>query len=178
MKVFVVEYDPAWIVMFHEEAARLAAVLGDAVLRIEHVGSTAVPGLQAKPLIDLLPVVTDINRVDDLTPALEEMGYVARGDYGIAGRRLFTKPSLETPTHNVHCYQVGNPEIADRVDFRDYLRAHPEHAADYGALKERLADEFPTDVTSYVKGKNDFVSKTLQLAAAWRARATRESARG
>lgn len=162
----LVPYDPAWPAQFEAEAARIAPAFGKTLVSIEHIGSTAVAGIKAKPLIDLLVVVGDIREVDRRTARLVAMGYNARGDLGIAGRRLFTRWDFYTPTHNVHCYQQGDAEIADRMDFCAYLRAHPHHAAEYSALKERLAAQHPRDISSYVRGKTAFVMATLRLARA------------
>lgn len=161
----VVPYDPTWAAMFDEEVQRVSPTFGDTLLLIEHIGSTAVPGLASKPPIDLLAVVRDIRTVDALTTDIAAQGYEPRGDLGIAGRRLFTKWNFFTPTHNLHCYQQGDPEIADRVNFSAYLRMHPQRAAEYGALKEELAQQFPRDISAYVRGKTSFVHETLRLAA-------------
>ncbi len=154
--------------MFEVEAARLAPAFGATLLEIRHIGSTAIPGIKAKPVIDLLAIVRDIREVDRSTSRIVSLGYEARGDLGIAGRRLFTKWAFYTPTHNAHCYQEGDPEIRDRLDFADYLRAHPLRAAEYSRLKEALAEKFPRDISSYVRGKTSFVEETLKLAEAWR----------
>jgi GrpB-like predicted nucleotidyltransferase (UPF0157 family) len=165
-KITLVPHDPAWALMFQQEAARIAPVFGATLCRIEHIGSTAIPGIKAKPLIDLLVIVRDIRAVDRLTSRMVALGYDARGDLGITGRRLFTKRDFYTPTHNVHCYQEGDPEIEYRLKFADYLRAHPQRAAEYSLLKERLAQQFPKDISSYVRGKTRFVKETLRLATA------------
>jgi GrpB-like predicted nucleotidyltransferase (UPF0157 family) len=166
-RIVLVPHDPAWAVMFCDEATRIAPAFGRTLCRIEHIGSTAIPGIKAKPLIDLLAIVRDIREVDRLTARFVALGYDARGDLGITGRRLFTKRDFYTPTHNVHCYQEGDPEIGYRLKFADYLRAHPPRAAEYSLLKESLAQKFPKDITSYVRGKTSFVKETLRLADAW-----------
>lgn len=165
-RIVLVPFDPGWAGMFEAEAARLAPVFGAALVQIRHIGSTAIPGIKAKPLIDLLVIVRDIREVDRLTARVVALGYEARGDLGIAGRRLFTKWDFYTPTHNVHCYQEGDPEIDDRLSFGAYLLAHPQRAAEYSRLKESLAQKFPRDISGYVRGKTKFVRETLRLAAA------------
>jgi GrpB-like predicted nucleotidyltransferase (UPF0157 family) len=150
--------------MFAAEAAGIAPTFGNTLISIEHIGSTAVPGIKAKPLIDLLVVVRSIREVDTLTSRITAQGYEARGDLGIEGRRLFTRWNFFTPTHNMHCYQQGNPEIADRLNFCTYLREHPERAAEYSTLKEHLAQKYPRDISAYVRGKTDFVTATLRMA--------------
>ncbi len=165
--VSVVEYDPDWPAEFEREAARLAQIFGDEVIAIHHIGSTAVPGLAAKPIIDLMPLVRDIERVDRYNPGMAAVGYEARGEYGIAGRRYFSKGGDER-THHVHIYEPGNPEVRRHLDFRDYLRAHPDVARQYAELKMLLACQFPHDPTAYTQGKDAFVEKTDRLAAEWR----------
>ncbi len=142
MAVRLVPHDPAWAGMFRRPAALWADVLGDAGVRIEHIGSTSVPGLLAKPVIDILIAVTDLDAVDLCIPALEARGYEAKGEYGLAGRRYFRKSDVRgVRTHHVHVYADTDPAIARHLAFRDYLRAHPDKAAEYGALKQALAGQ-------------------------------------
>ncbi|MCA9874428.1 MAG: GrpB family protein [Anaerolineales bacterium] len=161
-------YDPAWAKEFAAEAERLTAVFGPQLAALHHIGSTAVPGLPAKPILDIMPVVHDITAVDALNPQMAGLGYIAKGENGVAGRRYFRKGSDAHHTHHVHVYQAGNPEIARHLDFRDYLRAHPEEAAAYGRLKTALAAQFRTDPPAYTSAKTAFVEAVLQKAAVWR----------
>jgi GrpB-like predicted nucleotidyltransferase (UPF0157 family) len=127
-EVRVVPYGPRWTDEFEREAQRLRAVFGEDLVEVHHVGSTAVPGLAAKPIIDILPVVRDINLVDALNGALAGLGYTARGEFGLPGRRYFTRDENGVRTHNVHVYGSGDPEIERHLAFRDYMAAHPEEA--------------------------------------------------
>src|SRR6185295_17292447 len=111
------DYSPEWAFEFDREAERLALLLGAELVRVHHIGSTAVPGLPAKPIIDLLPVVRDIERIDNYTLKFEEAGYKKWGEYGIPGRRYFTKDRDEYRTHNVHIFQQSNPEIERHLAF-------------------------------------------------------------
>jgi GrpB-like predicted nucleotidyltransferase (UPF0157 family) len=167
MKVRVVEYNPNWPDMFAEEAANLARVLGKHVVAIHHIGSTSVVGLKAKPIIDILPIVTDITIVDKLKPKIEALGYEGLGENGLPGRRYFRKGG-DSRTHQVHIYGVENKtEIERHLAFRDYLRAHPKIAHEYGELKSRLALLYAEDIESYMNGKDAFVKSVERLALAW-----------
>ena len=169
-KVIVAEPNPAWPAQFREEAERLSAVFGRQALYLHHIGSTSVPGLAAKPLIDILPVVRVLSAVDALNPALEELGYEAMGEYGLPGRRYFRREEPPSPCH-VHVYETGSREILRHLALRDYLRARPETAAEYGRLKAELAARFPADIDAYLDGKDAFLKQAEQVALAWWMRA-------
>ncbi|WP_088007397.1 GrpB family protein [Indiicoccus explosivorum] len=156
-KVEVLPFDPVWIHRFESEAAVLRRLLGENCIAIHHIGSTAVPDLAAKPIIDLLPVVRDLEEVDRLIGAFESIGYKAKGENGLPGRRYFQKGG-DDRTHHVHIYEAGSPEIRRHLVFRDYLRTHPDEAEAYGRLKTDLASKFPYDIGSYISGKEKFVA--------------------
>lgn len=162
-KVIVLPYDPAWKDQFEEGALQIKAVLGDQCTDIHHIGSTAVLGLAAKPVIDILPVVKDIKAIDFFNDKLAELGYIAKGENGLPGRRYFQKGGDER-THHVHVYQEGNVEIRRHLAFRNYLRDHPQVAGNYGALKKGLAFEYPWDIENYIEGKSEFVSEIEKKA--------------
>ena len=105
------DYSADWPLQFTREAERLKALLGDELIVVHHVGSTSVPGLAAKPIIDLLPLVRAITFIDQRTPSLEEAGYKAWGEYGLPGRRYFTRDWGVYRTHNIHIYHVDNPGV-------------------------------------------------------------------
>jgi GrpB-like predicted nucleotidyltransferase (UPF0157 family) len=167
-KVEVVPHDPRWARLFEEEAQRIAAILGDEVVAIYHAGSTAIPGIRAKPVIDLCVEVRDIERVDSFNDLFVEAGYIPRGEFDIPGRRFFIKETEEERTHHVHAYQSGHPEIKRHLDFRDYLIEHPDLARAYSELKAELARQFPTDIHAYTQGKSAFIRDMIARAAAWR----------
>ncbi len=154
----VVMYNPQWPEMFASEAELIKQALGNNCITIHHIGSTSVPGLCAKPIIDMLPVVRDIQEVDKVTKAMESLGYKAKGEYGIAFRRYFQKKENDIRTHNVHVYQEGDPEISRYLKFRDWMRSHADDAENYAKLKEELAKKFPQDIRHYSKGKEAFVA--------------------
>jgi adenylate kinase len=167
-KVKVVPYNPDWPKAFITEAAAIKAVLGDLVVGIYHMGSTSIPGATAKPIIDIMPVVTDINFVDDLNGCLAGIGYVAMCEYGIPDRRFFTKNSSAERTHHLHIYQTGHPEIARHLSFRDYMRSHPAELIAYGGLKTELARQHPDDIEAYTNDKSTFIKEIDRKAAVWR----------
>lgn len=166
-KVEVVPYHPDWPTQFEAEAALLRQIFGDEMLSIHHFGSTSIPGISAKPIIDILLIVRNIEQVDMLNPQLAAMGYRGVGEYGIPGRRFFYKGSDELRTHHLHIYQNGSPHILRHLAFRDYMRTHPIPARAYARLKEQLATEFPENMEAYIAGKNAFVKEQEQLAVAW-----------
>jgi GrpB-like predicted nucleotidyltransferase (UPF0157 family) len=137
-RIEVVEYDPSWPKLFELEAERIKQALGCNCIEIHHIGSTSIPGLSAKPVIDMLPVVRDIQEVDKATKVMESLGYEAKGEYGIAFRRYFQK-GKNIRTHHVHVYQENDPEISRYLKFRDWMRSHPEDAKTYARLKQELA---------------------------------------
>jgi GrpB-like predicted nucleotidyltransferase (UPF0157 family) len=164
--VEVCNYNPDWPKQFQLEAERLKNLFGDELLAVHHIGSTAVPGLQAKPVLDLLPVVRDIRRVDTFNQAMRTMGYQPKGEYGIPGRRFFIKGGNRR-THHVHVFQHGDPEIHRHLVFRDYLRAHPHEAERYGKLKAELALKHPWDIEAYMAGKAGLVRELERAALEW-----------
>jgi GrpB-like predicted nucleotidyltransferase (UPF0157 family) len=164
-----VAHDPAWADRFSEAAHELAEALG-ALASVHHIGSTAVPGLHAKPIIDLLVATSDLAHVDARTPAIVALGYEALGEYGLAGRRYFRRDDEDGErTHHLHVWRVGDPALLRHLAFRDYLLAHPDVAAEYGALKRRLAERHAEDIESYIEGKDAFVKAVEADALAWQA---------
>lgn len=168
--VRVVAYNARWPGLFAAESTALAAAFGSQATEIQHVGSTSIPGLPAKPIIDILVVVDDIRQVDSLNPAMIALGYEPQGEYGIPGRRFFTKGGDLKRSHHVHVFQQDHPEVRAMLDFRDYLRAHPSQAAEYGRLKEGLMRLCRDDITVYNAGKDAFVKELIREARAWRER--------
>ena len=169
MKVEVVAYNPNWKKNFALESSQIAKALGKNVVFIHHIGSTAIPNIYAKPIIDFLVEVRDIDRVNEKNAAMEVLGYEALGEFGLVGRRYFRKenpPGIRT--HHVHTFQVGSPEIERHLAFRDYLIAHPEDAQKYGELKLELAQKYPEDIEGYMDGKDEFVKEVEKKAIQWR----------
>ncbi|ALX50598.1 GrpB family protein [Lentibacillus amyloliquefaciens] len=165
-KVEVVIYDALWPVQFDIEAGKIQRIFGDEIIDIHHIGSTSVEGLYAKPVIDMMPVVEDVSRVDQFDSEMKAIGYGAKGEFGITGRRFFQKGG-ENRTHHVHIIEAGSTHLERHLAFRDYLRAHPDKAASYSRLKLDLAARFPDDIAAYIEGKHRFVQETEQKALAW-----------
>lgn len=165
-EILVEPYSPEWPELYRNEASLLAEVFGDLLAAIHHIGSTAVPGLPAKPVIDIIIGVYDFERVDELSPAMESLGYEAWGEYGMEDRRFFPKGGNRR-SHHVHVFPAGHPQIARHLRFRDYMRAHPRDVHEYAALKEELAARFPHDIDGYCDGKDEFIAETDRRAAAW-----------
>ena len=166
-EVRIVACDPAWPERFREEAARIASVFGGELLSIHHIGSTSMPGMRAKPIIDIMPVVRDISKVETFNEGMIAHGYTPMGEYGIAGRRYFIKEP-DVRTHQVHSYEPDNPEVKWHLDFRDYLMAHEDEARQYAELKIGLAERYRYDIENYTEGKAAFIKGVLAKAGAWR----------
>jgi len=172
--VYLVPHDAKWAEAFARESAAVAGALGELLIAIHHIGSTAIPGIRAKPIIDMLAVVHALSPLDARTPLLEALGYEAMGEFGIPGRRYFRKDDAGgNRTHQIHAFAAGSPQIARHLAFRDFLRAHPDDAARYEALKERLAQAFPSDIASYADGKDASIQEIGARAAEWRLRSGR-----
>lgn len=165
-KVEVLPYNPEWPWMFEAEAKLLRKIFGPEIVEIHHIGSTSVVGLKAKPIIDIMPVVMDIDRINDFNNAMIAIGYEPRGENGLPGRRYFQKGG-DNRTHHIHMYESGNPEIDRHLAFRDYLRVHPDTVKDYGNLKDELARRYLFDIDSYIAGKHQFVSDLERKAVEW-----------
>jgi GrpB-like predicted nucleotidyltransferase (UPF0157 family) len=170
--VYVVSYDPRWPSLFTLERSRVEAVLGSLAQAIEHVGSTAVPGLDAKPVIDLMVGVRDVRNADRCIRPLEGIGYSYWAENPNPDRALFVKfvdAGRTSRTHNLHVVEMGGDLWDDRLIFRDYLRTHPETAREYARLKHDLADRFRDDREAYTEAKSGFVSTVVERAKALRA---------
>ena len=161
--VSVEDYDPSWPRDFAILRQRIWPSLSDVALRIEHIGSTSVPGLAAKPIIDMTIIVATRDDVPKAIERLAPLGYVHRGNLGIDDREAFDHPP-GLRRHNLYVCPEGTIGVVNQVAVRDYLRANPEAAARYGALKKQLADRFPDDIDRYVLGKTDFVLDVLRRA--------------
>lgn len=171
--VVLVPHDPRWPALAESEAARFASALApDAIETVHHIGSTSIAGIRAKPILDLLPVVHDLASLDAAGARLEALGYLAWGEYGLPGRRFFTRDHDGARVANVHAYAAGSPEITRHLAFRDYVRAHPAVAQAYDEEKARARALHPGDSYAYSDEKGAFVKRTEADALAWaRARA-------
>ena len=182
--VSISPYNPAWPGLFRQEKEHLLSCLpADLVGRVEHFGSTAVPGLSAKPIVDILVEVTDLQATRArIAPVLESQGYEyfwrpTRGDDGPPFYAWFIKRDRPggARTHHIHMVEAGFTEHWDRLLFRDYLIGHPETAREYGALKIRLAADFPGDRVAYTRGKTEFVERVTEQAKCYYAHGRRDA---
>ncbi|MCX6139279.1 MAG: GrpB family protein [Candidatus Kapabacteria bacterium] len=165
----LVEQNPEWGVEYERAATVLRVTLGSVVRELYHIGSTAIPGIVAKPIIDILGGVTNVDELDRLTETMNAIGYEARGEFGIPGRRFFTKHNeAGERTHHLHAFDVGSNEIAIHLDFRDYMRAYPHYAQQYESLKQALVAQYSMDRDKYTEGKSEFIREMNAKAALWR----------
>ncbi|WP_433655064.1 GrpB family protein [Nocardia sp. CA-128927] len=159
-RVEIAEYDPQWPITFDELAGELATALGSLALRIEHVGSTAVPGLTAKPIIDIDVVIESWDLLPDVTESLWPLGYQHVGNQGIAQREAFITPP-DRPAHHLYVCAADSGELDRHVTFRNALRNHPDTARAYAQLKKDNALRFGADRVAYTEAKSVFVEDVL-----------------
>jgi GrpB-like predicted nucleotidyltransferase (UPF0157 family) len=163
-KVIVLPYDPAWASDFAAIKREIEEAVGDAILGIEHVGSTAVEGLSAKPCIDVDVVIRSYEDLDEVIRGLAAIGYRHEGDLGIPGREAFAyenKPHLQT--HHLYVCPRDSEELRRHVVFRDYLRSHPEAVRRYGQVKETAARLYPDDIDGYIAFKSPCIEELYRL---------------
>ena len=174
-KIEVVDYRPEWDTMFKVESKKIKKILGKNCVGVYHIGSTSVKGLPAKPIIDIMPVVKDISLVDAHNSEFEALGYECRGEFGILGRRFFAKGG-DNRTHHIHIFEQSNQtDIQRHIAVRDYLNAHSDTAAEYAALKKKLAAEFPFDNDGYCDGKEEYMKSLEEKALHWQEKQNRIS---
>lgn len=159
----LVPFTDEWAVLFRQEKDALAAVLGDNVLAIEHIGSTAIAGIVAKPILDIGIAVTSFEQGRQCVARIESLGYMYRGEYGIPRRHYFVKGMPRT--HHLHMLEVDSKEWQNHLLFRDYLNQHPDIAAQYSALKQTLAVSCAGDRFLYTESKAPFIQNVLRDAS-------------
>ncbi|RBL92173.1 GrpB family protein [Chitinophaga flava] len=166
----VLPYTEEWASTFRQLAAIYQQHLEGLITGIEHVGSTSVPGLAAKPIIDIDLLIKEPSQLPPVVAVLEKLGYTWRGDLGIPGRDAFGRNADTTPddsketvwmTHNLYVCQEGCISLKNHLQLRDFLRQHPEAAQQYGALKQELAVKYPYDIDQYIEGKTAFITGIL-----------------
>ena len=155
--ITVTEYDPKWPLLYDQERDQLIGVLKGNCLAMYHIGSTSVPGLAAKPIIDIMAAVKSLEGADAAAAEFSKLGYEYCGEFGIKGRRYLRKGGAER-THQVHIFQADDwHNIGRHLAFRDYMRRHEAARREYAALKIALARQFPYDIDGYCAGKEAFV---------------------
>jgi len=169
-KIEVVPYNSDWPTMFKQEAEQITAIFGNEVISVQHIGSTSIPGIAAKPIIDILVEVQDIQRIDLFDAVMIKQGYLPKGDFGLAGRRFIIKGDELYRTHHIHMFATGHYRLEEHVIFRDYMIAHPKIAQKYGQLKLQLAKRYPYDSDGYMAGKEGLIQQINRKAWAWRAK--------
>ena len=166
--VILAAYDPAWPRLAAAHGRRLQAALGSALVIVHHIGSTSVPGLAAKPIIDLMPVVSDLSELDRLRERIEALGYGWHSELGMAGRRYCT---LDDQTGaravQLHVFQANSPHVERHIALRDYLRAHPEIARAYENEKRRAQSLHPDDSHRYSEEKAAWIRDAEVKALNW-----------
>jgi GrpB-like predicted nucleotidyltransferase (UPF0157 family) len=177
--IAVVDYDPDWPAQFEAEKERLLTEIGEWVLAVEHIGSTAVPGLAAKPIIDIMPGVRSLDDADRCVEGMRRLGYeyVPEFEDALSDRRYFRKGHPQQRWH-AHIVETGGEFWRRHLFFRDYLRSHPDAVAQYAALKRRLAAQFPRDSLAYTDAKSEFILAIEEKAAAAPGRSLPSAERG
>ena len=170
MRVEIVESNPKWPDEFNFEKLKLKEVLGELALEIHHIGSTSIPGLAAKPIIDIIIEISSLSALDQQTSVMNSLGYEAKGEYGIDGRRYFIKGGSDR-SHQIHAFKTGDSNIYRHIAFRDYLQSHPEVMQEYAILKRKLAKVCNDDIDMYCDGKDEFIKLQESKAIMWRSNA-------
>lgn len=167
-KIEVVPHQLTWCDAFESESRSIAPALGKNVVALHHIGSTAIPTIHAKPIIDILVEVRDVAEVDERNSAMAALGYEAMGEFGISGRRYFWKDNeAGIRTHHVHVFEVDSMQVKRHLAFRDYMRVHAQEARQYSELKQELARQHPNNAEAYANGKDEFIRIIDRKAAAW-----------
>jgi len=153
-----------WTRSFKKEKSGLHGVLGDVAADIQHFGSTAISGLPAKPIIDIIIAVSNLKDVNTFMIPLKKLGYEYKEDSGASGRMFFAKRNKRNWTHHLHFVKINSRTWKDNLLFRDYLRKHKKLTREYAELKKELAKKFSTDRGSYLSGKEKFIEKVIKEA--------------
>ena len=168
MTYAVVPHNPLWKQAFGVEAAALQAALGVNAAKLHHIGSTAIPNILAKPIIDILIEVSSLPQVDARASRMHALGYEVMGAFGIPGRRFFRKfDGMGTRTHHVHIFQQGSAHVPRHLAFRDLLITHPQKAQGYSQLKADITRDGDISWEDYLDGKDPFIKETEGQALAW-----------
>lgn len=162
--VKLVPYSADWPRQFDEEKKLLSEAMGTLCLTIEHIGSTAIPGIEAKPIIDIAAMISSLEDVDKCVEVLTKAGYEYKGEYGLPGRHFFVKGA--PVTHHLHVVASGSDHWDSWLFFRDHLRAETDISKAYADIKHELAESYAQDRNAYTRNKGDFIVRTLREAGA------------
>lgn len=168
-KIEVVAHSKNWIKIFEAEKRLIVQSIPIGDLCVHHIGSTSVSGLAAKPIIDILLEVSNVEMLDQFNKQFESIGYECKGEFGISGRRYFQKGG-DNRSHQIHAFSRGSADATRHLAFKDYLIAHKGIAEEYAALKYRAAEGCNNDINTYCDLKNDFVAYHEKLAVKWQTR--------
>ena len=160
----MVEYNPEWSMVFEREAT---AILGECrpwITDVHHIGSTSVPGLAAKPVLDIMPIAASADDAATAVPRMEVLGYLYRGDNGIPGRLYFDRVEGGRAVAHVHMFPAGHLDVRKHLVFRDHLRTHRDSAHDYERLKRELASRYRDDRRAYTDSKAEFITGIIETA--------------
>jgi len=156
--IILVDHDPNWHRKFEAEAELVRTAFGPSAIAIHHIGSTAIPGIMAKPIIDMLVEATTVAAADERIEFLEALGYEAKGEFGIRGRRYFRKDNAYgAREYQIHAFAADSGEIGRHLAFRDFLRSNSEVAQEYSRLKRELSKQYPSDMGAYTDAKGPFI---------------------
>lgn len=166
IKVELLPYSPTWKQAAKDESLRILQALEGCIVAVHHIGSTAIPGIHAKPIIDLLPVVRNVSELDEKMGVFLQLGYRYWGEYGIVGRRYCTleEPSTGRRKFQLHCFEPASREIERHLAFRDYLRANPLKAQEYATEKHRCRELHPNNSHAYSDAKAAWIEACLSEA--------------
>lgn len=168
MNVYIVPHDRTWNSTFKAESQRILAAIGDTRLVLHHIGSTSVPNIYAKPIIDILGEIDCLANIDQRSDEMRNLGYEVMGEYGIPGRRYFRLDDAQgIRRFHLHVFTSSSHEAMRHLAFRNYLRAHPDVAEEYAELKIRLAKEYPDSMEQYMAGKDAFIKEVQEKAIKW-----------
>lgn len=164
----ITEYDPQWVDRFNEHAKRIKGIMGRVALEIHHIGSTSIPGMVAKPNIDIEVVVPSLEAARRLSKKMTMAGYTSRGDYSKIGEEYFTEDAENGERlASIHVFPVGHPDIQTQLDFRDYIRSHEKDRELYKATKWRLYLQYKDNYGAYDSGKQDVIEAIKMRARNW-----------
>lgn len=163
----LVTHDPHWACLYENEVAKLRLVLSRLIVSTHHIGSTAISGIKAKPVIDILMEVTCLDGLEKHAGDFKSLGYEAKGEYGIKGRRFFQKGGDER-SHHLHIFESGNSELERHWLFVAFMNAHPDKAREYEALKTALSIEHKNSAEDYSQGKSAFIKAVDAEAIKWK----------
>jgi GrpB-like predicted nucleotidyltransferase (UPF0157 family) len=166
-EVELVPHNPEWSQQADQEINRFLEGLSFPIIGIYHIGSTSIPDIKAKPILDFVMEVEDLEDVLGALAEIEALGYQNKGEFGIPGRQFFTRDTDGERSHHLHVFQKGHPDIERHTIFRDFLRANPDAAREYEKLKEKLAKRFPKQSGDYTAAKSDFILSMDEVARYW-----------